>query len=101
MQNIVYRMMVTERLKLFQIYKNALLVILIKLLPSIGMVILNVVVFAVVPFVLLMSSQLVLIGIYVFLYLFVLTAVMHYLNSSYAAGLISRFVAAEGEEQDD
>jgi len=100
-QSIVYRTMVTEDLKLWQMYKNAVLMMLIKFLPSLGMAVLNAVVFAVVPFVLLMSSQLVMIGIYVFLYMFILTAVMHYLNSIYAESLIRRFVSTDKEEHDD
>lgn len=100
-QNIVYRMMVTRELGLFKMYKNAFILVLLKFGRSLGMVVLNCIVFGVIPFVLLMNTQIVSVGIYVFLYFFVLTAVMHYINTVYADSLITRYMKAGEEEKDD
>lgn len=100
MQNIVYRMMVTSDLGLFKIYKNALFMMLLRLFPSIGMAALNIIVLAVIPFVLIMSSEIVSVGICLFLYLFILSSVMHYLNTAYADSLIERYMQEGSEEPD-
>jgi hypothetical protein len=75
--------------------------VLLKFGRSLGMVVLNCIVFGVIPFVLLMNTQIVSVGIYVFLYFFVLTAVMHYINTVYADSLITRYMKAGEEEKDD
>ena len=98
-QNIVYRMMVTISLGLFKIYKNAVILVLLKFGRSLGMVLLNIIVLAIIPFVLIMNTQIVSVGIYVFLYFFLLTAVMHYVNSVYADSLIKRYMPEEGEKE--
>ena len=100
MQSVVYRIMVTSDLKLFKIYKNALFMMLLRLFPSIGMALLNIVLLAVIPFALIMSSQIVSVGICFFLYLFILPSVTHYLNTAYADSLIGRYMG-EGEENID
>ncbi|MBQ4217828.1 MAG: hypothetical protein II667_06955 [Clostridiales bacterium] len=100
MQNLVYRIMVTSDLGLFKIYKNALFMMLLRLFPSIGMALLNIFVLAVIPFALIMSSQIVSVGVCFFLYLFILASLMHYLNTAYADSLIARYMR-EGEEDSD
>lgn len=97
-QNIVYRIMVTRELPLAKIYKNALFFVLLRFGPSLGMVVLNVIVLAVIPFVLIMNAQIVTVGMYVFLYFFILTAVMHYLNNTFADSLIRRYMPAEDND---
>jgi hypothetical protein len=57
-------------------------------------------VLAVIPFALIMSSQIVSVGVCFFLYLFILASVMHYLNTAYADSLIARYMR-EGEEDSD
>ena len=97
-QNIVYRIIVTRELPLAKIYKNALFFVLLRFGQSLGMVVLNIIVLAVIPFVLIMNTQIVSVGIYVFLYFFILTAVMHYVNSVFADSLIRRYMPAEGKD---
>lgn len=100
MQSLVYRIMVTCDIGLFKIYKNALFMLLLRLFPSLGMALLNIIVLAVIPFALIMSSQIVSVGICFFLYLFILTSVMHYLNTAYADSLIGRYIRDREENND-
>ena len=93
-QNCVYQIMVSRELKLRHIYKNALFFFILSFGPSFAMILLNIVVLVIVPFVLLMYTSYLTVGLYVFLYFFLIIGAMHYLNAYYTGYLLHKFMPA-------
>lgn len=102
-QNYVYNMIVSTDLKLSKIYKNAILFVLIRFLPSLGLSLVVIVFNFLIPFVLLMSASYVTLGLFVFLYSFLVISWTQYLLSYYSGVLIDRYVLpqdiSENEEK--
>ncbi|MCR4689451.1 MAG: DUF624 domain-containing protein [Saccharofermentans sp.] len=98
-QNVVYQVIVSRELKLNLIYKNAFLFFILSFGPSMAMILLNIIVFIVIPFVLLMYTSYLTVGLYVFLYFFIVIGAMHYLNAYYTGSLLHRFMP--GVKEDD
>lgn len=96
-QNSAYNLMVTTDLKLWQIYKNALLFLLIRFGHCLALGIAAALFYIVIPFVLLMSASFTTLGIFIFLYSFVVIAWVQYGLSYYTGCLIDRYVAADEE----
>ena len=96
-QNFAYNLMVTTDLKLWQIYKNALLFLLIRFGHCLALGIAAVLFYIVIPFVLLMSASFTTLGIFIFLYSFVVIAWVQYGLSYYTGCLIDRYVASDEE----
>ena len=96
-QNFVYNLMVSTDLKLGKIYKNAILFILLRFGPCLTLGIVAALFYIVIPFVLLMSASYTTLGIFVFLYSFVVIAWVQYGMAFYTGQLIDRYVAADEE----
>ena len=94
-QNFVYNLMVSTDLKLGKIYKNAILFILLRFGPCLTLGIVAALFYIVIPFVLLMSASYTTLGIFVFLYSFVVIAWVQYGMAFYMGQLIDRYVAAD------
>ncbi len=97
-QNFVYNLMVSTDLKLGKIYKNAILFILLRFGPCLTLGIVAALFYIVIPFVLLMSASYTTLGIFVFLYSFVVIAWVQYGMAFYTGQLIDRYVAADEED---
>ena len=102
-QNFVYNLMVTTDLKLGQIYKNALLFLLIRFAHCLALGIVVSLFYIIIPFYLLMSASYVTLGIFVFLYSFVVVSWVQYGLSYYTGCLVDKYVAEEikDEKSDD
>ena len=96
-QNFVYNLMVMTDLKLGQIYKNAILFILIRFAPALGIV--AALFYVIIPFYLLMSASYVTLGVFVFLYSFVVVSWVQYGLSCYTGHLVDKYVAEEINEE--
>lgn len=94
-QNYVYNLIVSTDLKLGKIYKNAILFVLIRFIPSILLSLVVVLSYYLIPFVLLMSASYLTLGIFVFLYSFLVISWVQYLLSYYSGVLIDRYVLPE------
>ncbi len=101
-QNFVYNLMVTTDLKLGQIYKNAILFLLIRFAHCLALGMVAALFYVVIPFYLLMSASYVTLGVFVFLYSFVVVAWVQYGLSYYTGCLVDKYVATEiNEEKSD
>ena len=96
-QNFVYQLIVSTDLKLFKIYKNAVLFVLIRFIPCLGAGVIVFLFYYLIPFVLLMSASYLTLGIFIFLYSFLVIAWVQYFLSYFAAGLIDKYVAVDNE----
>ena len=94
-QNFVYNLMVATKLKLGKIYKNAILFVLIRFVPCLGVAFIVILFYFAVPFFLLMSASYLTLGIYMFLYSFVVIAWVQYFMSYYTGKLIDKYVSTE------
>ena len=94
-QNFVYNLMVATKLKLGKIYKNAILFVLIRFVPCLGVAFIVILFYFAVPFFLLMSASYLTLGIYMFLYTFVVVAWVQYFMSYYTGKLIDKYVSTE------
>ena len=94
-QNFVYNMMVATDLKLSKIYKNAILLVLLRFGPCLGLALLVIFFYFAVPFFLLMSASYLTLGIYLFLYSFVVISWMQYFMSYYTGKLIDKYVSTD------
>ena len=99
-QNFVYTMIVSTDLKLGKIYKNALLFLLVRFVPCLGAALVVLVFYFIIPFYLLMSASYLTLGLFVFLYSFVVVSWVQYFLSWFTGSLIERYVAA-GKEDDE
>ena len=101
-QNFVYNLMVMTDLKLGQIYKNAILFLLIRFAPCLALGIVAALFYVIIPFYLLMSASYVTLGVFVFLYSFVIVSWVQYGLSCYTGHLVDKYVASEiNEEKSD
>lgn len=96
-QNFAYNLMVSTDLKLGKIYKNAILFILIRFGPCLALGIVAALFYIIIPFVLLMSASYTTLGIFVFLYSFVVISWVQYGMAFYTGQLIDRYVASDEE----
>ena len=96
-QNFAYNLMVSTDLKLGKIYKNAILFILIRFGHCLALGVVVALFYIVIPFYLLMSASYTTLGIFVFLYSFVVIAWVQYGLAFYTGQLIDRYVAADEE----
>ena len=98
-QNFFYTLVVSTDLKLGKIYKNAILFLFIKLLPGIGAVLVVLVFYILIPFLLLLSASYLTLGIFMFLYSFLVVSWVQYFLSYYTGYLIDRYVALDSENK--
>ena len=98
-QNFVYQIMVSTDLKLLKIYKNAILFLFLRFVPCLGLALIVILFYYIIPFILLMSASYMTLGIYLFLYFFILVAWVQYFISFYTGRLIKKYVAC-GKEKD-
>ena len=96
-QNFAYNLMVTTDLKLGQIYKNAFLFLLIRFGHCLALGIVVALFYIIIPFYLLLSASYTTLGIFIFLYSFVIVAWVQYGLSYYTGCLIDRYVASDEE----
>ena len=100
-QNFAYNLMVTTDLKLGQIYKNSLLFLLIRFGHCLALGIVVILFYILIPFVLLMSASYTTLGIFIFLYSFLVIAWVQYGLSYYTGRLIERYVAEDEEPSEE
>ena len=94
-QNFVYQMIVSTDLKLSKIYKNALIFLFVRFIPCLGAASVVIVFYAVLPLFLLLSASYLTLGIFMFLYTFVVISWVQYFLSCFSGSLIDRYVASE------
>ena len=94
-QNFVYTLIVSTDLKLTRIYKNALLFVLIRFVPCLGISLIMILFYVIIPFILLMSASYLTLGIFMFLYSFFVISWVQYFISFYTGRLIEKYVAKE------
>lgn len=94
-QNFVYILMVSTDLKLWKIYKNAFIFVLVKAGPCLGAFLVVFLFFFVIPFFLLMSASYLTLGIFIFLYSFIFVSWVQYFMTCFAGRLIDRYVATD------
>ena len=100
-QNFAYNLMVTTDLRLGQIYKNSLLFLLIRFVHCLALGIVVILFYILIPFVLLMSASYTTLGIFIFLYSFLVIAWVQYGISYYTGRLIDRYVAEDEEPSEE
>ncbi len=105
-QNMVYQIMVSRDLPLHKIYRNAFLFFLMEFGPCLGMVGIMIVFLIVVPFMLILNTSYLTLGLFVFIYGFVLVAVVQYLLAFFTGGLLHKYMPApktldEDDEYDE
>ena len=100
-QNFAYNLMVTTDLKLGQIYKKSLLFLLIRFGHCLALGIVVILFYILIPFVLLMSASYTTLGIFIFLYSFLVIAWVQYGLSYYTGRLIDRYVAEDEEPSEE
>ncbi|SCW40635.1 hypothetical protein SAMN02910456_00959 [Ruminococcaceae bacterium YRB3002] len=103
-QNIVYQIMVSRDLPLTKIYRNAFLFFLMEFGPCLGMIGMMAVFLIVIPFMLILNTSYQTLGIFVFLYGFIMIAFVQYLLAFFTGGLLHKFMPASkapAEEDDD
>ena len=100
-QNFVYSMIVSTDLKLGKIYKNAVLFLLIRFVPCLGAFLVVFIFYFVIPFFLLMSASYLTLGIFIFLYSFIVISWVQYFLSFFTGGLINRYVAEGKDTSED
>ena len=94
-QNFAYNLMVTTDLKLGKIYKNSILFLLIRFGHCLGFGIIVALFYIIIPFVLLMSASYITLGVFIFLYSFLVISWVQYGLSYYTGCLIDRYVAED------
>ena len=97
-QNFVYNLMVSTDLSLFKIYKNAVLFVLIRFGPCFGVALLVILLYFAIPFFLLMSASFLTLGVYMFMYTFIVISWMQYYISFFTGKLIDKYVAVKSQE---
>lgn len=97
-QNFVYTLIVSTDLKLGKIYKNAIIFMLIRFVPCLGISLVIMLFYVIIPFVLLMSSSYLTLGIFMFLYSFLVISWVQYFLSFYTGRLIEKYVTVAKEE---
>jgi len=99
-QNIAYQLMVSTDLKIGNIYKNAILFVLLRFVPCLGAALVVIVFLFIIPFVLLMSASYLMIGIFLFVYMFFAVAWVQYFLAFFSGSLIDLYVSEEKSEKD-
>ena len=94
-QNFAYNLMVTTDLKLGKIYKNSLLFLFIRFGHCLGLGIVVALFYIIIPFILLMSASYMTLGIFIFLYSFVVISWVQYGLAYYTGRLVDRYVAED------
>lgn len=97
-QNFVYTLMVSTDLKLIKIYKNAIIFVLIRFIPCLGAALIVLLFYVVVPFILLMSASYLTLGIFMFLYSFIVISWSQYFLSYFSGQLIDRYVKSPSSD---
>lgn len=98
-QNFAYELLISTDLKLGQIYKNSFLFLLIRFVPCLGVAAIVIVFYLLIPFFLLMSASFLTLGIFIFLYTFIVISWVQYFMSAFAGKLIDRYVAEANDEE--
>jgi len=91
-QIFVYPLIASVDLKLKDIYKNSVLFFLGRLLPTMGIFLVDVVVLLVIPLVMLFSFTYAGFGLAIFYYLFFAFSFVHYLNTFFVWQQIERYI---------
>ena len=97
-QNFVYTLIVSTDIKLGKIYKNAIIFMLIRFVPCLGISLVIMLFYVIIPFILLMSASYLTLGIFMFLYSFLVISWVQYFLSFYTGRLIEKYVAVAKEE---
>ena len=100
-QNLVYQIMVSRDLPLRKIYRNAILFFMMEFGPCLGMIGIQIVLLVILPFVLVLNTSYLTLGLFIFLYGFVLIAFEQYLISFFAGGLLHKYMPAPKEEDEE
>ena len=96
-QNFAYNQMVTTDLTIGKIYKNSILFILLRFGHCLALGIVVVLFYIVIPFVLLMSASYLTLGIYIFLYSFLVISWVQYGLAFYTGQTVDRYVSKDEE----
>ena len=97
----VYPMIASLELKIKHIYKNSLLFFMSRFLQTIGIFILNILLLAIVPGIMIFVIAGPAILVAVLYYLFIAFALTHYLNSFFVWQQIDRFIVKRGNQSED
>ena len=100
-QNMVYQLMVSRDLSIKNLYRNAFLFFLLKFGPCFLILGIMVLFLMVIPFVLLLSTSYLTLGIYVFFYAFLVVTFIQYLVAFFTGELINEYMPAPKTEDDE
>lgn len=100
-QNFAYQLMVSTELKITKIYKNAFLFVLVRFGPCLGIAIVILLFYFVIPFVLLLSASYLTLGIYLFLYFFLVISWVQYFLSCCTGYMIDKYVRNDENSSDN
>ena len=100
-QNIVYQLIVSRDMPLRKIYRNAFLFLLLNFGPCVGMIGVQVIFLIVIPFALIINTSYLTLGLFLFLYGFLMIAFIQYLVAFFTGGMIHKYMPAPAKEEDD
>lgn len=97
----VYPLLVSLELSLFKIYRNALIFAVIRLVPTLGIILLQIVVAVLIPFLLIFLAGNIGIGIAGIMYVGFVFAFCQYLGTFFAWEQIDRFILAPAQAKEE
>ncbi|HPE38757.1 MAG TPA: DUF624 domain-containing protein [Bacillota bacterium] len=101
LQQIIYPLIASVDLPLRMLYKNALLMLLMKIFPAIAMVLLQILLLFIVPFFLFMTSTYFGYAIAILYYFVFAFSFSHYLGTFFSWELIDRYIAIDEDPEED
>ena len=100
-QNMVWQMIVSVDLPLKKIYRNAILFVLLKFGPCLGLIGISFLLLVLIPFLLLFAATFVAYAVVIFFYLTFVLSFIQYMNA-YATGVfIKQYIGSPNEYADD
>ena len=99
-QNIVYQTIVSREMPLRKIYRNAFLFILLNFGPCLAMIGFQVLMLLVIPFILILNTSYLTLGIFLFLYGFIAIAFVQYLAAFFTGGMLHKFMPTPKNEEE-
>lgn len=98
-QNMVYQVMVSRDLPLHKIYRNCFLFFLMDFGPCLGIIAIMTLALIVVPFMMILNTSYLTLGLFLFIYGFFMIAFIQYLLAFFTGGLIHKYMPAPKEDE--
>ena len=98
-QNMVYQVIVSRDLPLHKIYRNCFLFFLMDFGPCLGMIAIMTLALIIVPFVMILNTSYLTLGLFLFIYGFFMISFIQYLLAFFTGGLIHKYMPAPKEDE--